>query len=112
MLRCGSDDGGGVDAGRVDRGRMQKSDGAREGEIGIREPEGGGGDLGKVGCDQDGGGLGGRGGGGIAGVGDEGELAGGGVFDARHAGDLGLPDRRGEWRRGARQDREASFSAW
>ena len=45
----GGDDGGGVDAGRVGGGLVEEFDGEGEGEVGILDAEGGGGDPGKSG---------------------------------------------------------------
>src|SRR6185312_9118374 len=70
---CGwGDDGGGVNAGRVLGLLIEEAHGFGEGEIGIRRAERGGGDIGKVGRDDDGSGVGGAGEGGVAWVGDEG----------------------------------------
>ena len=75
-LRGGCDDGGGMDSGRV-RGRLvEQFQGVGEGEVGVGDAEGGGGDLFERRLDQDGSGLRGAGERGVFGVGDEGELAG------------------------------------
>ncbi len=59
---CGGGyDGCWVNAGGVGRGCIEELDGSGKGEVGIRDAESGGGDLGEVGFDYDGGGLGGAG---------------------------------------------------
>jgi len=83
------DDGCGVNAGEVRGWIVEELDGAGEGQVRILEPEGGGGDLGEVGLDQDRGSSGGPGQGGVLLVGDEGDMAGGCVFDSGNSGDEG-----------------------
>ena len=89
-LRGGSDDGSGMDSGRVGWGLVEELEGAGEGEVWIPDAEGCGGDGAEGGFDQDGGGLCGAGQRGVLGVGDEGELAGAGVFEAGGGGDFGV----------------------
>ena len=88
--RGGSDDGGGVDSGRVGWGFVEEFEGAGEGQIGITDAQGRGGDRAEGGFDQDGGGLRGAGERRVLGIGDEGELAGAGVFEACGGGDFGV----------------------
>ncbi len=107
---CGGSDGGGaVDAGSVGGRLVEELDGAGEGEVGILDAQGGGGDLGEVRFDEDGGGLGGAGEGGVLGVGDEGEVAGSGGVDGGDAGDVLRWGRRGGWLRDVSLDRPASW---
>ena len=86
----GIDDGGRVDARRIYRRGMKEPNGLREGEVRIRQPEGGRSDLRKLRRNQYRARPGGPGGGGVAGIRDKGELAGGRLFNACHAGDLGF----------------------
>ena len=88
--RGGRDDGGGMDSGGVGWGLVEEFEGAGEGQIGIGDAQGCGGDITEGGFDQDGGGLGGAGQRRVLGVGDEGELAGTGVFEAGGGGDFGV----------------------
>ena len=73
--------------GTVCRRLVEELDGSGEGQVGIREPESSSGDLGKIGFDEDSGGLRCFGQGGVFGIGDEGEAARGGVLDAGYTGD-------------------------
>ena len=91
------DDGGFVHAGGVFWGVVEEFDGVGEGEVGVVGAEGGerGEVFSAVGdgsffVDEDGGGLGGFEERDVAFVGDEGELAGGGVVDAGDGGDFGV----------------------
>ena len=91
------DDSGIVDAGGVARGVVEKFDGVGECEVGVGGAKGGerreaGGAIvdGSFFVDEDGGGLGGFEERDVAFVGDEGELAGGGVVDAGDGGDFGV----------------------
>jgi hypothetical protein len=82
------DGGGGVDAGGVVGRTVEELDGEGEGQVGIVDAEGGGGDFGEAGLDEDGCGFGGAGEGGVLGVGDEGEVAWFGDFNAGDAADF------------------------
>ena len=85
----GGDDGGGVNAGGV-RGRLvEELDGAGEGEVGVFDAEGGGGDFGEGWLDEDRRCLGGAGLGGVFWVCYEGKVAGGGGVDGSYSGDFG-----------------------
>ncbi len=86
----GCDDGGGMDAGRVNGRLVEEFDATGECQVGIFEAEGGGVDLGEVGFDEDGGGMGGTGEGCVLGIGDEGDLSGDGGLDAGYTGDEGV----------------------
>jgi hypothetical protein len=81
-LGGGSDDGGGMYSWDVGGGFVEKLEGVGEGEVGIPDAEGCSGDLAEGGLDQNGGGLGGAGQRRVLGIGDEGELAGAGFFEA------------------------------
>ena len=87
---AGINDGGPVDAGGVYGRLVEEGQGAGEGEIGIRDAEGCGGDFLKFWINQDRCGVGFAGEGGVAGVGDEGHLRGAGLFNALDAGDFQL----------------------
>ncbi len=88
--RGGRDDGGGMDSRRISRSLVEEFQRACEGQIGIGDAQGCGGDLAEAGLDQDGGGLRGAGKRSVLGVGDEGDLAGAGLFDSGGGGDLGV----------------------
>jgi hypothetical protein len=60
-LRGGRDDGGGMDSGRVGGRVVEQLERAGEGEVGIGDAQGGGGDEFEGRLDQDGGGAGGAG---------------------------------------------------
>ena len=89
----GRDDGGGMDAGGVGGRLVEKFESLSEGQVGIGSAEDGErGERGiaiegDVGLEEDGGGLGGAEERGVAAIGEEGELAGGGVVDAGDSGD-------------------------
>jgi len=89
-LRGGSDDGGGMDSWGVGWGLVEEFEGVGEGEVGIPDAEGCCGNGAEGGFDQHGGGLGGAGKRRVPGIGDEGELAGAGVFEAGGGGDFGV----------------------
>ena len=84
----GVDDSGGMNAGRVGRRLVEEAERAREGVIGILDAQGCGGDLLKLGLDEDGCGMGGAGERGVAEVGDEGDFGGAGFFNALDAGNF------------------------
>ncbi len=71
-----------MNAGSIGRGFVQQFKCAGEGQVGVRDAEGGGGDGFKRRFDQDSRSLRDAGQRGVFGVGDEGELPGGGVFEA------------------------------
>ena len=89
-LGGGRDDGGGMDSRAVGGRLVEEFERAGEGEVGIGDAQGGGGDWLECRLDQDGGGVGGAGERGVLGVGDEGELAGAGLFQAGGGGDFGV----------------------
>ena len=82
------DDGGGMDSGSVGGRFVEEIEGAGEGEVRIGDAQGGGADRLECRLDEDCGRLGGAGERDVPGVGDEGELAGTGVFEAGCGGDF------------------------
>ncbi len=67
---------------------IEQIEGAGEGEIGVGDPKGGGGHGFEGGLYENRGGLGGAGESDVPGVGDEGKLAGAGVFESSGGGDF------------------------
>ena len=88
--RGGRDDRGGMHSRRINRSLVEEFQRTSEGQIGIGDAQGSGGDLSECGLDQDGGGLRGAGKRGVLGVGYEGDLAGAGLLEAGGGGDLGV----------------------
>ena len=84
------DDGGGMDSGSVLGRAVEKLDGFGPGKIRILAAEHSGGEGGEGLGDDDSGGLRGSRGGVVFGIGDEGELPGGGVLDAGDSDDFGI----------------------
>jgi len=84
----GRDDCSWMDSGWVGRGAVEELDSKGEGQIGVFDAEGCGWDLRKFWFDQDSCCFGGTGEGSVFGVGDEGQIAGTGVFYAGDACDL------------------------
>lgn len=84
----GMDRGGGIDAGGPGGRLVEELDGAGEGQVGVFEAEGGDGDFREIVGDEDGRGTGGAGLSGVFGIGDEGDVAGCGFFDAGDTGDV------------------------
>ena len=79
----GVDDSGGMNSGSVLWRLVEEFNGSCPSEIGIFAAEYSGRKRGEIFGDDDGGSMGGFGGGVVLGIGDEGELAGAGVFEAR-----------------------------
>ena len=89
-LRGRRHNSGGMNAGWVCRRLVEELERAGEGEVGVVDAQGCCGDLLEAGLDHNGRGARGAGERCVLGIGDEGELAGLGVFEARCGGDLGV----------------------
>jgi hypothetical protein len=85
----GRDDGGGVDPRWIERRLVKELDGAGEREVGVRDAESRSPYLGELGFDKDCGCPGGAGKGNIPGVGNEGDLTDGCLFDSSDSGNGG-----------------------
>ncbi len=90
ILAVACDHRGGMHTGLVQRGLVKQIDRAGECQVGILAAQHAGRDGREVLGNDHGGGGSGLGGGGVLGIGDEGDLPGAGLFDSGNAGDLGV----------------------